>query len=230
MTPRTIWLARHGNRQDFVNFEWRKTAERPEDPGLSTDGLIQAHELGIRLQRESIDHIFASPFLRTIETAHQVAEVLDQTIKLEAGLGEYIKPRGFHGQPKLLTPAELHDEFVRIDQGYCDRIHPQYPETWPDLRLRTCKTIHALTQDFPGNLLLVSHAASIKGLTLALNPRASRWDSPLCGITKLVHQNNHWNIELQREASHLRHKPNRIRDFLNYWRHRYWTDRPTAHQ
>jgi len=43
------------------------------------------YQLGQR-QREGIAHIFASPFLRTVQTANQIAEALDLPIKLESGL------------------------------------------------------------------------------------------------------------------------------------------------
>ncbi|MBV8884961.1 MAG: histidine phosphatase family protein, partial [Chroococcidiopsidaceae cyanobacterium CP_BM_RX_35] len=65
----TVWLARHGNRIDFVNPEWFKTAERRYDPHLSDDGVVQAQQLAQRLKGEGIAHIFASPFLRTVQTA-----------------------------------------------------------------------------------------------------------------------------------------------------------------
>ncbi|MGK7892391.1 MAG: histidine phosphatase family protein, partial [Xenococcus sp. (in: cyanobacteria)] len=34
----TVWIARHGNRLDFVNPEWFNTATRRYDPPLSEDG------------------------------------------------------------------------------------------------------------------------------------------------------------------------------------------------
>lgn len=203
-------------------------AERPDDPGLSTDGMVQAQELAQRLQLDPIDHIFASPFLRTVQTAHSVAEQLHLSVKLEAGLGEYIQPRKFHGFPQLLSKTELRQQFPCLDLEYCDRISPNYPETRPELLARTRRTINILLQEFSGNLLLVSHAASIKGLALALNPKASRWDAPLCGITKLVQQGDRWQLELQRDASHISHPPNRITDFLKYWRHRIASGRSTS--
>ena len=66
---RTVWLVRHGNRQDFVDRSWRETAARPHDPPLSADGREQARETGRFLAGEPIDHLFASPFLRAVETA-----------------------------------------------------------------------------------------------------------------------------------------------------------------
>ncbi|HEY9706683.1 MAG TPA: histidine phosphatase family protein, partial [Oculatellaceae cyanobacterium] len=95
----TVWIARHGNRLDFVNPEWFNTAERPYDPPLSEDGLIQAKQLGQRLVGEGIIHIFASPFLRTVQTANQVADALDLPIKLEFGLCEWLNPAWMKTDP-----------------------------------------------------------------------------------------------------------------------------------
>ena len=72
-----IWIIRHGNREDFQNPGWAKTAQRPFDPALSPDGETQAKEVGRRLQDEPIHCVFASPFLRTIQTASHIAEALD---------------------------------------------------------------------------------------------------------------------------------------------------------
>jgi len=84
----TIWIARHGNRIDFVN---------PSGSILLSDATIHpfrgwrgAVPLGQRLKREGIAHIFASPFLRTVQTANQIAEALDLPIKLESGLSEWL--------------------------------------------------------------------------------------------------------------------------------------------
>lgn len=224
MPARTIWLARHGNRQDFVDFGWRKTAARPDDPGLSPDGFTQAHELGLRLQRESIAHIFASPFLRTIETAHQVANALDLKIKIEAGLGEHIKPRRSHGSPDLLPRAQVNRQFSSVDRQYGGLVFPQYPETARELRQRSQRTMQALLQSYKGDLLLISHAATIRELALSLTSHASRRDSPLCGLTKLVCHQDRWTIERQRDASHISRPPLRIVDFLKYWSHRFFPD------
>jgi broad specificity phosphatase PhoE len=44
------------------------------------------------LKKEKIAHIFASPFLRTVQTANAVAEMLNLPIKLETGLSEWLNP------------------------------------------------------------------------------------------------------------------------------------------
>ena len=40
------------------------------------------------MQDENIQHIYASPFLRTVQTAHQVADVLSVPVRVEYGLSE----------------------------------------------------------------------------------------------------------------------------------------------
>ena len=50
MFQQTVWIARHGNRIDFVNPEWFNTAKRPYDPHLSDDGILQAQKLANRLR------------------------------------------------------------------------------------------------------------------------------------------------------------------------------------
>lgn len=125
----TVWIARHGNRQDFVDSSWHRTAERPFDPGLSADGILQAKELGKRLQGKKIAHIFASPFLRTVETAHYVAEALDLSIKVESGLSEFLNPNWFFSTPECLTLDSLSQLFPRVDRSYTSRVIAEFPET-----------------------------------------------------------------------------------------------------
>lgn len=46
------------------------------------------------LQREGIQAIYSSPFLRTLQTAHQVAAALDLPVHVEAGICEGYLQRG----------------------------------------------------------------------------------------------------------------------------------------
>src|ERR1043166_781910 len=112
---KTIWIARHGNRADFVDPNWRATAERPHDPPLSSDGVLQAQALGKRLAQHGapIHHLFASPFLRTVQTAFHVAEAIDAQIKIEHGACEWLNPVWFDKPPGMLSPHEMAQRFPR---------------------------------------------------------------------------------------------------------------------
>jgi broad specificity phosphatase PhoE len=129
LTPgKTIWIARHGNRADFVDPTWRQRAARPHDPPLSPDGVVQAQNLGQRLKGESIRHIFASPFLRTLETASHIAAALALPVKIENGAAEFLNPEWFASAPEFLNEVELRSRFPALDWSYVSRGVCRYPE------------------------------------------------------------------------------------------------------
>ena len=119
------------------NPTWRATAERPHDPPLSADGIIQAQETGARLARERIDHIFVSPFLRTVETAWHIAERLDLPISIEHGLCEMLLAEWFSAMPEFLPVEEMARRFSRVNTAYHSVHQPVYPEIDITLRARS---------------------------------------------------------------------------------------------
>lgn len=207
----TIWIARHGNRIDFVHPEWFNKADRPYDPHLSDDGETQAWELGQRLKCESIDHIFCSPFLRTVQTANHVAEVLDLPLKLEWGLCEWLNPKWMHATPDTLSLEVLKERFPRIDLSYCSRVQPQYPEPGEICWQRTAETSQRLATEFSSNLLLVGHGASVAGAAVGLLGNYVEIEAPLCCLVKLVRRDSEWVMELNGDTSHLSQTPERVR-------------------
>ncbi|NES85091.1 MAG: histidine phosphatase family protein [Moorea sp. SIO2B7] len=207
----TVWLARHGNRLDFVNPEWFNTAERRYDPPLSDDGLIQARELGQRLKSEKIAHIFSSPFLRAIQTANQVAEALDLSIKIEAGLSEWLNREWMSEMPKTHPQELLAQQYPPIDWGYTSRIIPQYPESDKTVMQRTGETARRLVEEFSEDILLVGHGASVLGATIGLVGGNPTVNASLCCLVKLVRCSDQWEMQLNGDTSHLTQKETIIR-------------------
>lgn len=199
----TVWIARHGNRLDFVNPEWFNTAERPYDPPLSEDGIIQAQQLGFRLVGLGIKQIFASPFLRTVQTANCVAEFLDLPIKLESGLSEWLNPDWMVANPERHSIAELKQLFGRIDSSYRSRVIADYPETLEKVNQRTAQTVLHLTREFAEDMLLIGHGASVVGATWGLVDGTPNIQANLCCLVKLVRQEQAWVMELNGDVSHL---------------------------
>ncbi|MDJ0675293.1 MAG: histidine phosphatase family protein [Calothrix sp. MO_167.B42] len=204
----TIWIARHANRLDFVHPEWFLTAKRRYDPPLSDDGMVQAQQLAERLQSETIDHIFASPFLRTVQTANAIAEKLDLPIKLETGLSEWLNPAWMTEEPERLSTPALAEMFPRIDTSYTSHITATYPETLAQSRQRSGETSRSLATEYcPQNILLIAHGASVKGAAMGLvgdiadNGEKVR----LCSLFKVVRQNPGWLLEIRGDTSHLTH-------------------------
>lgn len=201
-----VWLARHGNRIDFVNPEWFNTAERRFDPPLSDDGVVQAYRLGQRLKSENITHIFASPFLRTVQTANQVAEALDLRIKLESGLSEWFNRAWFPEMPEKLSIDDLIKVYPRIDTSYTSRIVAEYPETHEQMIVRAGKTATLLADEFfPEDILMVGHGASVLGGTVGLVGVSAKDQvkASLCSLVKVVRQEPEWLLELSGDTSHL---------------------------
>jgi broad specificity phosphatase PhoE len=198
-----VWIARHGNRLDFVNPGWFNTAARPYDPPLSEDGVIQAQKLGKRLMGSGIKQIFASPFLRTVQTANCVAEFLDLPIKLESGLSEWLNPAWMISNPERHSMTELKQLFPRIDSSYRSRVIADYPETLFDVNKRTAQTALHLTREFAEDMLLVGHGASVVGATWGLVDGTPPVKATLCCLVKLVRQEQAWLMELNGDVSHL---------------------------
>jgi broad specificity phosphatase PhoE len=108
-----VYIIRHGERMDHIDPEWKKTAETPEDPPLSENGIKQAHLTGKKLN-ELLDKtkktkIFASPLYRCLQTATGIAEELDLPITAEEGLSEWIKTEWFSKIPDFQF-----DKFKRV--------------------------------------------------------------------------------------------------------------------
>jgi broad specificity phosphatase PhoE len=206
-----VWIARHGNRLDFVNPEWFNTAERRYDPPLSDDGFIQAKQLGERLKTENISHIFASPFLRTIQTANEVAAILDLPIKLEAGLSEWHNPYWMTEKPEIHPQEFLAREYPRIDWSYTSCILPQYPETEGEVNQRTAETARQLVAQYSEEILLVGHGASVLGGTRGLVKGNPIVNASLCCLVKVVRNGSDWELELNGDTSHLEQTETKIR-------------------
>jgi broad specificity phosphatase PhoE len=203
-----VWIARHANRLDFVNPDWFLTAERRYDPPLSDDGMVQAQQLAKRLKGENISHIFASPFLRTVQTANAVAEVLNLPIKLETGLSEWLNPAWMTEEPERLSTPALAELFPRIDTSYTSRIAAKYPETHEKVRERSGQTARCLAIEFfPQDILLVAHGASVLGGAMGLVGEIAKTEvkASLCSLVKVVREDPEWLLELKGDTSHLTH-------------------------
>lgn len=209
--PQTVWIARHGNRLDFVNPEWFNTATRRYDPPLSDDGFIQAAELGQRLKSENIKHLFVSPFLRTIQTAHEVAQVINLPMKLEAGLGEWHNSEWMTESPEIHPQELLATAYPTINWNYQSQIYPQYPETKADVNQRTAATVKQLLSKYDEDILIVGHGASVFGVTQGLVADIPDSKIALCSLTKVVRDADNWNLEFFADTSHLSQTESQVR-------------------
>ena len=207
----TACIARHGNRLDFVDPEWFKTAARPYDSPLSEDGIEQARALGRRLVPEHIAHIFCSPFLRSVATAHEVANLLGLHVNVEPGLNEWLNAEWFRGGIDLLPADALASRFASIDPRYAPRWVARFPESGEAALERAAHTALRLVDEFPGTILLVGHGASVLGATAGLLGLSGAETQSLlqpihyCCLVKLVRSGAQgWRLKLNGSTDHLR--------------------------
>ncbi len=198
-----IWIVRHGNREDFHNTGWAKTAERPHDPALSPDGEDQARELGASLRGQSVDRIFASPYLRTLQTASHIADALDLPIYPEPGIGECLPTVA--ETPQIISEEDRAIRFVRISE-HTACYQPTFPEGEAVAHKRAAETVQQLADQFPGeNLLLVTHASPIVGIVRHLTGMQEKIRVPLCGLFTLKRRSTEddWELVGIADVSHL---------------------------
>lgn len=173
------------------------------DPHLSDDGVLQAEETGLRLRGEGIQHIFASPFLRTIQTAHIIAEALDLPVKIEYGACEWLNADWFSEPPTFLSLEEAHKRFPRVDTHHQSILMPHYPETSESSFHRAGKAAVALVDAYEGDMLIVGHGHSVYGMAWGLMGDGCKISPGLCALVKIVRQNGTVNLELSGDSSHL---------------------------
>jgi broad specificity phosphatase PhoE len=197
-----IWIVRHGNREDFLNLNWSKTAERPYDPGLSPDGEVQAREVGMGLRGEDVHAIYASPYLRTIQTACHIADVLDLPVRLEPGIGEILP--NVAQLPVILSAEERLRRFGRLDASHAPIYQPVFPEAEDLAHRRAGETVDQIAARHPGeNLVFVTHAAPVVGIVRHLTGTQEKIRVPLCAIFTLARNHNGWNLIQSADISHL---------------------------
>jgi broad specificity phosphatase PhoE len=201
----TIWIARHGNRQDFADPDWAETADRPHDPGLSPDGVEQARQLARRVARLGVDRLLSSPFLRAVQTAAPVAEALDQPIFLEPGLGEWQNEDWFDTRAETLSPSVLADRFGRVQPGHEPCRAPTYPESRHESLARIGAAAQCLAERFPDDtLLLVGHGMTVLGVLHGLiGSDVPDPGCPLASLTQAVREDGAWTIRTRNDTRHL---------------------------
>jgi len=196
-----FYFARHGIREDWVNPKWKETATSLEDSPLAEEGLKQAKELAEALKNADITHIFASPYVRTIQTATFVAEIFDLNIKLENGIIEYLERINLNPLDTL-TLAKM---FPRVDPNYVSKFPVPKGENKKLLHERGRETMEYLSKEWSGNILIVTHAAPLIALTRGLLVDEKVFvKSGTCCIGKVV-QNHQgvWIQELNGSTEHL---------------------------
>jgi broad specificity phosphatase PhoE len=198
-----VWLLRHGEREDFHDLDWGRTAERPHDPGLSRAGIEQARAAGVRLADEGIRRIFTSPYLRCAQTAHLVAERVRVPVHIERGIGELHHPDWTAGVPALLSTDALAELTGAFDASH-EVVHaPGYPETIEEAFARSATTARAIIDRYDGTLLFVGHAVPVLGIVRDLSGDPGDFPCPPASLFRLERAPGRWKLSLCGDTAHL---------------------------
>jgi transcription factor C subunit 7 len=203
MHDRTIWIVRHGIRQDMVDATWSEGQARPYDPPLAAQGHRQAGDVGKRLCGEPIDHVFASPFTRAMQTASAIAPGLEHKIKVDPALCEALYPEWFPTDPDLHGQVELARAFEHVDSDHEPRAPVSYSESRGELRARMRGLVDDLIARYEGNLLIVGHGGSIHGLCMELVGEDQSVHTCCCCLIEISRNGKGW--ELHRDGTDTSH-------------------------
>ncbi|PAV72829.1 hypothetical protein WR25_19000 [Diploscapter pachys] len=168
-------IAKYGLAEDNINRNWKSLPGGKElgrdNSMLSARGKKQAEECANRFSKLQIDHIFASPFDRTIETACSIAKPHGIDVKPEPGLCEALYL--CESPPSFWDAEKLAEKFQTIDLDYVPVYskHTMPKEGYGDDACvpRLKQTLNRLTEKYEGNLVLIGHGASIGSIHEVLN-------------------------------------------------------------
>ncbi|PSP60866.1 histidine phosphatase family protein [Halobacteriales archaeon QH_8_67_36] len=201
----TVWVVRHGQRQDSVDPEWDDHADRVHDPPLTDLGRWAAWRTGRRFVESGIelDAVYASPFLRTAETAEEIGRETGNDVLLEPGLGEHRNAEWFDADPETVPRTDLAEWFDPIRLDHDPYLVPEFPESHDEAIRRTGTVARQIVAGTEGAVLLVGHGLTVGGVVDGLAGSTDGVDAPLCGVTRLHRDRGNWRLAFSGDTTHL---------------------------
>ena len=182
---RRIYVTRHG--QPDLKKERPRVDPNKQDHLLSPLGLKQASCLGKYLKKQNFNgKIYASPYLRTVETAVVIGRELGIPVYPEACIQERVSagagkspealPNLKYGGCTLAKMRELFGDAIAPDAKLDDDWLYKNYEDWEKVHVpRIRRGLHQLLAAQPtGDVLLVCHAGSVRGLNVAMTPAGGK--------------------------------------------------------
>jgi broad specificity phosphatase PhoE len=198
---------RHGLREDSDPVRWCESLKHMDDPDIQPLGVKMAELAADRLVGQGIDHVIASPFLRTIRSAAVIARKLKLPVKIDYSFHEMLEPKWFPaGIPRLPLPAERAVEFPEIDLSYTSVGYPLYTEMLsPETRFheRVFGGFEAVLDGLEGNVLIMTHYAVANCLKKHITGSLMDGYIELTSIFKYVWRGNAWNTDILCDSTHV---------------------------
>ncbi len=205
-TPVKTLMARHG--ASSYSLEKRFSGSGGVDVPLAPIGIKQAQALAVEVKtRGTVSHIVSSPLLRTLQTAHIVAEatglpVTENADFAECSFGDW--DGHTFADVRKRWPAELNEWLANTS------VAPPGGESLAQCRERVNRGRKFVVEQFQAQtILIVSHVSPIKIMTgIAMDaPLEStfRMELPPCSLTTLAwFPDGNSSMFSFAEASHLR--------------------------
>ena len=205
-TPVITLMARHG--ASSYSLEKRFSGSGGVDVPLAPIGIAQAQALAAEVKaRGIVSQIISSPLLRTLQTAHIVAEATGLEITENVDFAECA-----FGDWDGHTFADVRERWpVELNEWLADTsVAPPGGESLAQCRERVNRGRMAVVEQFPGQtVLIVSHVSPTKLMTCIATgaPLESifRMELPPCSLTSLAwFRDGNSSMFSFAEASHLR--------------------------
>jgi probable phosphoglycerate mutase len=164
-----IYLLRHGE----IKGSSTKRFIGQTDVGLSQAGLEQAALWQRCFSQINIDHVFASPLSRCVDTAGIVSGLAKNAITLIDELKE-IDLGKWDGK----TVAEIKKNFPEQWEKRGEDLtayRPPLGESFFDLSQRVLAVFHKISMENPGNILVVAHAGVNRMILCSLLDKAIKY-------------------------------------------------------
>jgi len=158
-----LYLVRHGQTDYSLGNKFCGSI----DPPLNATGLAMAEAIGARYGRQRWAAIYASPRLRTRQTAAPTARAAGVEVQIEDGLREIA-----YGEWEGLAEADVErDQPERFHAwaAHPGRVSPPGGETAVEIAARATAAVDAIrARHGAGDVLVVSHKATLRVLICAL--------------------------------------------------------------
>lgn len=185
-------MVRHGQRIDETKEgqEWQKeNVKRWYDPPLTRTGHDQAAEAGKKLLKYFGDVdplpftcVYASPLIRTMQTASEIAAVLSLPVQPDAGLAtctSAFKKRGEKLQ-KLCTHSDVKDQLKASIEYYNHEYTHGFEKTLEVIAENEFRR-QSLEPGTVHNVLVVTHREGQRDMSVIAGEPFAK--TPYCGIS-----------------------------------------------
>ncbi len=207
-----LYFVRHGESNSNADGVFRG-----EESSLSEKGENEARVLAERMQRIGVDGIVSSPFLRAMQTAEPISQLLDLPIEKNDLLVEFRWPSMHIGKNRTDPEMQKLRDDVMGNFGMGNYKHSD-EETFEEFKERTIAALAFLEQHPAEHLCVITHGIFLRMMLMVIlhgddvsgKEFRGSWNLALSntGVTyaKKVpteEWHNSWNIVSWNDSSHL---------------------------